>query len=91
MTMPKPPSANALEFGRHYAETLQRWADLFAAASALVQSNVAMGEAYASSAGEFEQWMQAMAKGPAAWMGPEAMARWTEMFGSAFTPGTRKD
>ena len=91
MTMPDPPSARALEFGRQYAESLARWSELFAAASALVQTNVTMGEAYASAAGEFEQWMQNMAKGLAAWMGPYAMKRWTEMFGTAFAPKAGKD
>jgi hypothetical protein len=89
--MPDPPSARALDFGRQYAETLNRWSELFAAAAALVEANVAMGESYASAAGEFEGWMQSMAKGPAAWMGPDAMSRWGELFGSTFAPGVKKD
>lgn len=81
MTAPEPPSAHALEFGRQYAEALARWSELFAAASALVEANVSMGEAYSAAAGEFEQWMQTMAAGPAAWMSPDAMKRWTDAFG----------
>lgn len=84
MTMPDRPSASALEFGRLYADALDKWSELFAAASRLVESNVALGEAYSAAAEEFDTWMRQAATGPAGWIGPDAMKAWTESFGAAF-------
>jgi hypothetical protein len=38
------PSERALEFGRQYAEVLSRWGELFAAAAALTEATVKLGE-----------------------------------------------
>ncbi len=76
------PSERALAFGRQYGEVLQRWADLFAAASALVEANVRMGELANEAAREFEAWLRESAESPFRWFGPEAVQRMM----AAFTP-----
>lgn len=81
------PSDAALEFGRQYAVVLQRWAELFAAASALVEANVRLGELAADAAGEFEAWLQRAREAPFAWASPEAFQRFMEAF--AAPPGKR--
>ncbi len=72
------PSERALEFGRQYALVLQRWSELFAAASALVEANVRLGELATDAAAEFDAWLQRAAQGPFAWANPEMLKRFME-------------
>lgn len=75
-----PPSERALEFGRQYAVVLQRWAELFASASVLVEANVRLGELAADAATEFDQWVRRARETPFAWTSPEALRRFMESF-----------
>lgn len=81
------PSERGLAFGRQYAEVLQRWADLFTAAGALVEANVRMGELANEAAREFETWLRESAESPFRWFGPEAMQRMMAAFSPRPTGG----
>lgn len=83
------PSDRALEFGRQYAIVLQRWSELFATASALVEANVRLGELAADAAGEFDAWLQRAAQAPFAWASPEAFRRFME--GAARPPAAKDE
>lgn len=69
------PSERALEFGRQYGVVLEQWAELFAAASKLVEANVKLGEMTADASKEFDEWLKATANSPWNWMNPEVMRR----------------
>ncbi len=77
------PSDRALEFGRQYAVVLQRWSDLFASASLLVEANVRLGELAAEAAADFEAWLQRAREAPFAWASPEAFQRFMESLGTS--------
>jgi hypothetical protein len=83
------PSERALQFGRQYAEVLQRWSELFAAAAALTEANVRLGELAAEAAGEFEAWVERAREAPFAWAGPEAFKRFMEAFMPPGESGSR--
>ena len=78
------PSDRALEFGAKYAEVLNNWGELFAVASRLVESNVALGRLTADASAEFEKWTQETANAPWNWLNPELMQR----FMQSMTPGS---
>ena len=69
------PSERALEFGRQYGIVLERWAELFKAASKLVDANVKLGEMTAEASKEFDEWLAATSSSPFNWMNPEVMKR----------------
>jgi hypothetical protein len=74
------PSEQALEFGAQYARVLSAWAELFAAASKLVEANVVLGQMSSDAASELESWMQSSAAVPWSWMSPEVMQRFMSGF-----------
>jgi hypothetical protein len=91
MTSPRGffgPSERALEFGAQYADVLSRWGELFQAASALVESNVALGRMTAESSKEFEQWVEQTANAPWNWLNPEVLQQF--MGGTGKKPGGTK-
>lgn len=81
------PSERALEFGRQYGLVLERWAELFAAASSLVEANVKLGEMTADASKEFDEWLKAGANSPWNWMNPDVMRRF---MGTAGAPESRE-
>jgi hypothetical protein len=74
------PSEQALEFGAQYARVLAAWAELFTAASTLVDANVTLGQMSADAATELEKWMQTSAAAPWNWMSPEVVQRFMSGF-----------
>jgi len=82
------PSEQALAFGRQYSIVLQRWSELFAAAAALTEANVRLGELAADAAGEFEAWVERVREAPFAWAGPETFRRFMETFMPTSGKGT---
>jgi hypothetical protein len=80
------PSERALEFGRQYAEVLGRWGELFAAAAALTQANVKLGEMTAEASKEFDQWVKETANAPWSWMNPDVLTRFMGGSGTAAPP-----
>ncbi|MGH2609159.1 MAG: hypothetical protein ACRDHF_08715 [Tepidiformaceae bacterium] len=74
------PSERALEFGDQYAKVLARWGELFASASALVQSNVELGHMTGEAGKEFDTWVRNTAAAPWAWLDPNLMQKFTEAF-----------
>ncbi|GIW13806.1 MAG: hypothetical protein KatS3mg062_1245 [Tepidiforma sp.] len=78
---PLVPTGRALEFGRQYAVVLQRWSELFAAAAALAEANVRLGELAAEAAGEFDDWVERAREAAFAWASPDAFRQFMEAFG----------
>jgi hypothetical protein len=76
------PSERALEFGAQYANVLSRWGELFAAASGLVEANVALGKMTADASKEFESWVQETANAPWNWLNPDVMQRFMRGMGT---------
>jgi hypothetical protein len=76
------PSERALEFGAQYAAVLSHWGELFAAASSLVEANVALGKMTADASKEFESWVQETANAPWNWLNPEVMQRFMRGMGA---------
>ncbi len=76
------PSDRALEFGDQYARVLARWAELFTAASALVEANVELGRMTSEAGKEFDKWVRNTAAAPWAWLDPSAMQKFAEAFRS---------
>lgn len=74
------PSERALEFGTQYANVLAQWGALFNAASALVESNVALGRLAVESSNEFESWVRQTAAGPWSWMSPDSLQKFMAQF-----------
>jgi hypothetical protein len=72
------PSERALEFGGRYAEVLARWGEMFAAASALVASNVELGRSASDGAKEFETWLRQTATAPWNLLSPEVIQRFMQ-------------
>lgn len=80
------PSERALEFGAQYAKVLAEWGALFSAASALVESNVALGRLAVDSSSEFESWVRETAAGPWNWMSPDSLAKFMAQFSANMPP-----
>lgn len=76
------PSDRALEFGDQYARVLARWAELFTAASALVEANVELGRMTSEAGKEFDKWVRNTAAAPWAWLDPSVMQKFAEAFRS---------
>jgi hypothetical protein len=74
------PSDRALDFGDQYAKVLARWAELFSAASALVEANVELGRMTSEAGKEFDKWVRNTAAAPWAWLDPAAMQKFAEAF-----------
>lgn len=89
MTSPGIPSRQALEFGRTHAQVLRRWSEFFAAAAALAEANVELGEAYSAGADEFEKWVRTASAGPSAWFSADSMKRWADLFAVGGEQGER--
>lgn len=77
------PSDRALEFGEQYSQVLAHWGEMFAAASALVESNVALGRMTSEAGKEFEEMVRGTAAAPWAWLDPDML----QNFMKAFSPG----
>lgn len=75
------PTERGLEFGAQYARVLARWGELFSAAAALVEANVALGRMTNEASREFEAWLRQTAAAPWSWLGPEMVERFMESFG----------
>ena len=69
------PSQTALDFGEQYGDVLAKWAELFEAASGLVQANVALGRMANDAGKEFDQFLQQTANAPWNWLNPDMMQR----------------
>ncbi len=76
------PSDRALEFGRQYGDVLAKWGELFAAASAVVSANAALGEMASDASKEFDDFLRQTANAPWNWFNPEMLNR----FMASFTP-----
>lgn len=82
------PSERGLEFGRQYAEVLDRWAELFTAAGALVRANVELGEMAQDASREFEDWLQGSMAGPLSWFNPDMMRQFMQRMAGEPPGGT---
>ena len=80
------PSDKALAFGAQYSRVLAQWGDLFASASALVESNVELGRMANDAAKEFDDWVKLTANAPWNWLNPDALAQTMRAFSEKQPP-----